>query len=152
MKEKNIKIMTNNKAAKIITKEINSRAKLNRADSYLKEKNEIDKINDYSRNQLEIIFKKIVGFKNNINFFDKNKSPTLDLNKYTEDELKKKIQIFTKHIRNINNYIYLKFQKKKKMMVVLVAIRKEKLQQEIELIKIGSILFKKINGTMLCCM
>ena len=36
--------MTNNKAAKIITKEINSRAKLNRADSYLKEKNEIDKI------------------------------------------------------------------------------------------------------------
>ena len=88
--------MTNDKAAKIITKEINSRAKLNRADSYLKEKNEIDKIKDYSRNQLEIIFKKIVGFKNNINFFDKNTNNTLDLKKYTEDELKNKIQFFYK--------------------------------------------------------
>ena len=33
-----------------------------------------------------------------------------------------------------------------------LSIQKEKLQQEIELIKIGSILFLKINGTMLCCM
>ncbi len=38
------KEMTKDKAAKIITNEINSRAKLNRADSYLKKKNEIEKI------------------------------------------------------------------------------------------------------------
>ena len=38
------KEMTKDKAAKIITNEINSRAKLNRANSYLKKKNEIEKI------------------------------------------------------------------------------------------------------------
>ncbi len=62
--------MTEDKAAKIITNEINSRAKLNQADSYLKKKKEkrnlIKKIKIYSRNQLEIIFKKIVGYKNNV--------------------------------------------------------------------------------------
>jgi hypothetical protein len=54
------KEMTKDKAAKIITNEINSRAKLNQADSYLKKKKKkedfIEKINNYSRNQLEIIF------------------------------------------------------------------------------------------------
>ena len=45
------KQMTKDKAAKVITKEINSRAK----------SNEIEKIKKYSRNQLEIIIKKIVG-------------------------------------------------------------------------------------------
>jgi hypothetical protein len=61
------KVMTKDKAAKIITNEINSRAKLNQADSYLKKKKKkedfIEKINNYSRNQLEIILKKIVGYK-----------------------------------------------------------------------------------------
>jgi hypothetical protein len=36
--------MTKDKAAKIITNEIYSRAKLNKADLYLKRKNEIEKI------------------------------------------------------------------------------------------------------------
>jgi hypothetical protein len=67
-------VMTKDKAAKIITNEINSREKLNqadlifkKADSYLKRKKKkedfIEKINNYSRNQSEIIFKKIVGYK-----------------------------------------------------------------------------------------
>jgi hypothetical protein len=43
------KQMTKDKAAKVITKEINSRAK----------SNEIEKIKKYSRNQLEIIIKKL---------------------------------------------------------------------------------------------
>ncbi len=38
------KVMTKDKAAKIITNEINSRAKLNRANSYFKKKNELEKI------------------------------------------------------------------------------------------------------------
>ena len=62
MKEKNIKIMTNNKAAKIITKEINSRAKLNRADSYLKEKNKIDKIKRLFKKPIRNHFKKNCRF------------------------------------------------------------------------------------------
>ena len=61
------KVMTKDKAAKIITNEINSRAKLNQADSYLKKKKKkedfIEKINNYSRNQLEIILKKLLGIK-----------------------------------------------------------------------------------------
>jgi hypothetical protein len=57
------KEMTKDKAVKIITKEINSRAKLNTANEYLKEKKEkeefIEKIKSYSRNELEILLKKI---------------------------------------------------------------------------------------------
>jgi predicted metallo-beta-lactamase superfamily hydrolase len=55
------KAMSKDDASKIITKEINSRAK----------SNEIEKIKNYSRNQLEIIIKKIVGYKNNIDYFNK---------------------------------------------------------------------------------
>ena len=47
------KQMTKDKAAKVITKEINSRAK----------SNEIEKIKKYSRNQLEIIIKKLQVIK-----------------------------------------------------------------------------------------
>ena len=53
------KDMTKDKAAKVITKEINSRAQLNKADKYLQTKKEkeefIEKLKSYSRNELEII-------------------------------------------------------------------------------------------------
>ncbi len=59
--------MTMDKAAQIISYEINSRAKLNQADSHLqmKEKKEIfvEKIKNYLSNQLEIILKKITGYE-----------------------------------------------------------------------------------------
>ncbi len=82
--------MTKDKAAKVITNIINSRAKFNKADEYLKEKNEIDKIKNYSRNQLERIFKKILGYKNNADYFDKGATHTIDLKKYTDGDLIKK--------------------------------------------------------------
>ena len=41
--------MTKDKAAKIITREINTRAKLNQADSYLKKKKEIKKVMTQTR-------------------------------------------------------------------------------------------------------
>ena len=66
------------------------------ANSYLKEKNEIDKIKDYSRNQLEIIYKKIVGYKNNVDYFDNNNNRKIDLNKYTNEDLIKQIKNFYK--------------------------------------------------------
>jgi hypothetical protein len=105
------KEMTKDKASKIITKEIKSRAKLNKADEYLKEKNEIDKIKNYSRNQLEIIIKKIVGYKNDVDYFNNmnNKGEThkLDLNKDTDQDLIKQIKNFKENYkpRTINKEI-----------------------------------------------
>ena len=53
------KEINKDKAAKIITKEINTRSKLNKEDKYLKTKKEkeefIEKIKNYTRNELEII-------------------------------------------------------------------------------------------------
>ena len=68
MKDKEYKKeMTKDKAAKIITKGINSRAKLNTADKYLKEKKQIEefvgKMKRYSRNELEIIAKNLQVIK-----------------------------------------------------------------------------------------
>ena len=56
------KEMTKDKAANVITKEINARAKLNTADKYLKKKNKIDEItknNKYTLDQLKDIFRRI---------------------------------------------------------------------------------------------
>ena len=103
------KEMPKDKAAKIITKEINSRAKLN----------EKEKIKNYSRNQLEIIigYKKIIGYKNNIDYFDhmNNNGAThkLDLNKYTDQDLIKQIINFKENYRprtfnkKIPNYLFI---------------------------------------------
>ena len=91
------KEMTKDKAAKIITKEINSRAKLNTANSYLQTKKEkeefIETIKSYSRNELEIIIKKIQGYKNNIDYFY-SANRTLNLNDFTKEQLIKQIQNF----------------------------------------------------------
>ena len=102
MRGNNIKKeMTKDKAAKIITNEINSRAK----------SNEIEKIKKYSRNQLEIIIKKIVGYKNNVDYFNNmnNNGAThkLDLNKYTDQDLIKQIKNFKENYipRTINKEI-----------------------------------------------
>ena len=95
------KQMTKDKAAKVITKEINSRAK----------SNEIEKIKKYSRNQLEIIIKKIVGYKNDVDYFNdmNNKGAThkLDLNKYTDQDLIEQIKNFKENYkpRTINKKI-----------------------------------------------
>ncbi len=86
--------MPKDKAAKVITKEIKSRAK----------SNEIEKIKNYSRNQLEIIVKKIIGYKNNVDYFEhmnNNGGAThkLDLNKYTDQDLIKQIINFKENYR-----------------------------------------------------
>jgi len=95
------KQMTKDKAAKVITNKINSKAK----------SNEIEKIKNYSRNQLEIIIKKIVGYKNDVDYFNdmNNKGAThkLDLNKYTDQDLIKQIINFRENYipRTINKKI-----------------------------------------------
>ena len=56
------KEMNKDKSAKIITKEINTRAKLNTADKYLQKKNKIDEVTKnkkYTLDQLKEIFRKI---------------------------------------------------------------------------------------------
>ena len=108
------KEMTKDKAAKIITKEINTRSKLNKADKYLKTKKEkeefIEKIKNYSRNELEIIIKKITGYKSNIDYFDRTNNSggakhTINLNQFTKEQLIKQIQNFKE------NYIPLHYNK-----------------------------------------
>ena len=109
------KQMPKDKAAKVITNKINSKAK----------SNEIEKIKNYSRNQLEIIFKKIVGYKNNVDYFshmeNNGATHTLDLNKYTDQDLIEQIKNFKENYipRTINkkyqnHYLYQKYQKKRK--------------------------------------
>ncbi len=67
-------------------------------DNYLR--SNIGKVENYSRNQLEIIIKKIVGYKGNIDFFDRTNnngaSHTLDLKKFTDEDLKRQIKHFYK--------------------------------------------------------
>ncbi len=103
--------MTKDKAAKVITKEINSRAQLNKANKYLQTKKEkeefIEKIKSYSRNELEIITKKIIGYKNNIDYFDRTNNSggakhTLSLNEFTKEQLIKFIQNFKNHYKPMN--------------------------------------------------
>ena len=102
------KDMTKDKAAKVITKEINSRAQLNKADKYLQTKKEkeefIEKIKSYSRNELEIIIKKIIGYKNNIDYFDRTNNSgganhTLSLNEFAKEQLIRQIQKFKESYR-----------------------------------------------------
>jgi hypothetical protein len=105
-----------------------AQAKLNKADEYLKDKKKkedfIEKIKNYSRNQLEIIFKTIIGYKNNVDYFNSSNNEgadhTINLDKYTTEDLIKQIQNFkenyqpmTFHKKYQNHYLYLKFQKKK---------------------------------------
>ena len=71
-------------------------------DKYLK--SNIGKIENYSRNQLEIIIKKIFGYKNNIDLFDRTNnnggaSHTLDLKQFTDEDLKKQIKNFYKNYK-----------------------------------------------------
>ena len=83
------KQITKDKAAKVITNKIKS--------------NEIEKIKNYSRNQLEIIVKKIVGYKNNVDYFshinNNGATHTLDLNKYTDKDLIEQIKNFKENYK-----------------------------------------------------
>ena len=125
------KVMTKDKAAKIITNEINSRAKLNKADSYLKTKKKkedfIEKIKNYSRNQLEIIFKKIVGYKNNVDYFNSSNNigatHTINLDKYSIEDLIKQIQNFKE------NYKSLTYHKKVPKSLFIPEIPKEEINK-----------------------
>ncbi len=71
----------------------------------------VEEIKNYSRNQLEIIFKKIVGYKNNVDYFNssnnKGANHTINLDKYATDDLIKQIQKFQENYKpmSINKQI-----------------------------------------------
>ncbi len=73
--------MTKDKAAKRITNEINSRAKLNRADKYLQFKNN-------SLEELKTIFKRVMQYLNNVDYTSSNSTRTINgLDDLSKDEL-----------------------------------------------------------------
>ena len=79
------KEMTKDKAAKIITNEINSRAKLNSADKYLQFKNN-------SLEELKTIFKRVMQYLNNLDYTSSNSTRTINgLDDLSKDELIQKI-------------------------------------------------------------
>ena len=79
------KEMPKDKAAKIITSEINSRAKLNRADKYLQLKNN-------SLEELKTIFKRVMQYLNNVDYTSSNSTRTINgLDDLSKDELIEKI-------------------------------------------------------------
>jgi hypothetical protein len=100
--DKELKKKSDNKILKSYVKKVGDKV----VEKNLQKKNEIEKIKRYSRNQLEIIFKKIVGYKNNIDYFDstnnKGANHTLDLNKYTDEDLIKQIKNFKENSMSIN--------------------------------------------------
>ena len=79
------KEMTKDKAAKIITNEINSRAKLNTADKYLQFKNN-------SLEELKTIFKRVMQYLNNVDYTSSTSTRTINgLDDLSKDELIEKI-------------------------------------------------------------
>ncbi len=79
------KEMTKDKAANIITKEINSRAKLNKADIYLKLKNN-------TLEELKEIFKRAIQYLTNKDFTSSTSNRTIDgIDDLSKDELIEKI-------------------------------------------------------------
>jgi vacuolar-type H+-ATPase subunit E/Vma4 len=77
--------MTKDKAAKIITEGINSRAKLNTADKYLQFKNN-------SLEELKTIFKRVMQYLNNVDYTSSNSNRTINgLDDLSKDELIQKI-------------------------------------------------------------
>jgi len=79
------KEMTKDKAAKIITKEINTRAKLNKADIYLKLKNN-------TLEELKAIFKRAIQYLTNKDFTSSTSNRTIDgIDDLSKDELVEKI-------------------------------------------------------------
>ena len=79
------KEMTKDKAAKIITKEINTRAKLNKADMYLQLKNK-------SVEELKLIFKRVMQYFNQVDYTSSTSNRTINgLDSLSKDELIEKI-------------------------------------------------------------
>ena len=77
--------MTKDKAAKIITNEINSRAKLNTADKYLQFKNN-------SLEELKTIFKRVMQYLNQVDYTSSNSTRTINgLDDLSKDELIQKL-------------------------------------------------------------
>ena len=79
------KEMTKDNAAKIITKEINTRAKLNKADMYLQLKNK-------SVEELKLIFKRVMQYFNQVDYTSSTSTRTIiGLDSLSKDELIEKI-------------------------------------------------------------
>ena len=77
--------MTRDKAAKIITNEINSRAKLNRANMYLQLKNK-------SLEELKLIFKRVMQYVAQVDYTSSTSTRTITgLDSLSKDELIEKI-------------------------------------------------------------
>ena len=77
--------MTKDKAAKIITREINTRAKLNKADMYLQLKNK-------SLEELKIIFKRVMQYVSQVDYTSSTSTRTIiGLDSLSKDELIEKI-------------------------------------------------------------
>ena len=79
------KEMTKDNAAKIITKEINTRAKLNKADMYLQLKNK-------SVEELKLIFKRVMQYIAQVDYTSSTSNRTINgLDSLSKDELIEKI-------------------------------------------------------------
>jgi hypothetical protein len=79
------KVMTKDKAAKIITNEINSGAKMNKADSYLQLKNN-------SLQELKTIFIRVMQYFNNVDYLSNTSTRTINgLDDFSIDELIEKL-------------------------------------------------------------
>ena len=99
--------MTKDNAAKIITKEINTRAKLNKADKYLQKKKKIDEItenNKYTLDQLKEIFRKIseVNLSRDMSGVNLDSISRDAMEKYLKAFLKKRPS-YTEHIEQLAN-------------------------------------------------
>jgi hypothetical protein len=96
------KEMTKDKAAKIITNEINSRAKLNRADKYLKKKKEIEDITEnkkYTLDQLKNVTRRILQIR-----FSRDMSG-VDMDSYTRETMQDIIKDFLQKRPSYIEYI-----------------------------------------------
>ena len=94
--------MTKDKAAKLITNEINSRAKLNRADKYLKKKKEIEDITEnkkYTLDQLKNVTRRILQIR-----FSRDMSG-VDMDSYTRETMQDIIKDFLQKRPSYIEYI-----------------------------------------------
>ena len=92
--------MTKDKAAKVITKEINTRAKLNAADKYLQTKKEkeefVEKIKNHSIEEFKTILKRLMQYITMKDYTSNQSTRSIDgIDKMTKDKAAK---VITKEI------------------------------------------------------
>ena len=120
------KEMNKDKAAKIITKEIDSRAKLNKADEYLQ----------FKKNSLEerkTIFKRVMQYLNNVDYTSSTSTRTINgLDDFSKDELiekliklRRKKKMVYQSLKGILIYQFLQFLVLNIIMSIIIQREKE---------------------------